>query len=129
MDARSFILIRRTSTSVARSLSIWTWLWGRRYGSYTVLRRPEAKPEPHFGSTIKTMSCRRLTAQGDLIAAQIPAAGPAHLAGRQRSPFDAPLREIHALAAAADGSIYAGAQRCSVDRARADFRGNDSANG
>ena len=50
-----------------------------------------------------------VTAQGDLIAGTDPGGLVLRISpeGKAFALFDAPLREIHALAAAADGSIYA----------------------
>ena len=50
-----------------------------------------------------------VSAQGDLIAGTDPGGLVLRISpdGKAFALFDAPLREIHSLAAAADGSIYA----------------------
>ena len=70
-----------------------------------------AKPESSLlVSTNQThVMSLTVTAQGDLIAGTDPGGLVMRISpeGKAFALFDAPLREIHALAAAADGSIYA----------------------
>ncbi len=75
------------------------------------VRSAGAKPEASLliSTTQTHVMSLAVTAQGDLIAGTDPGGLVLRIspAGKAFALFDAPLREIHSLATAADGSIYA----------------------
>jgi hypothetical protein len=101
------------------SLAIGTGDSGKLYR----VRSAGAKPESSLLlSTNQThVMSLAVTPQGDLIAGTDPGGLVLRISaeGKAFALFDAPLREIHALAASADGSIYALALSDSVATTRA----------
>ena len=75
------------------------------------VRAPGAKPESSLliSTTQTHVMSLAVTAQGDLIAGTDPGGLVLRISpeGKAFALFDAPLREIHSLATAPDGSIYA----------------------